>query len=215
MCQAATIRVLVIDDHPLLRDGLCAALEAEPDFQLVGQGECYQDALRLTGERAPTIVLLDIAMPGGGIAAAQAIRAEHPKVKVVMLTASENEADVVAALQSGAAGYVVKGVSGPALAEIVRGIEAGRSYVPPSLAARLLAGGGTAPTAGGSRLLAALTHRESQILALLAVGLSNREIGLRLDLREKTVKHYVSIIFQKLQVRNRVEAALLMRQHQA
>jgi DNA-binding NarL/FixJ family response regulator len=206
------IRVVLVDDHPLLREGVASTLGAEPDFEVVGQGKNADEALQLAQDLMPDLIMLDVSMGGGGINAARAIAAACPIVKIAMLTVSEGEEDVLAALKVGARGYVLKGVSGPELVRIVRSINAGEPYVTPSLAASLLGelreqttvGEGTAPDP-----LSELTKRERQILEQVATGSSNKEIATHLFLSEKTVKHYMTNILQKLQVRNRVEAALL------
>jgi two-component system, NarL family, nitrate/nitrite response regulator NarL len=205
------IRIAVIDDHPMLRSGVTHTLKAEPDFEVVGEGGSASDALRIARDELPDIMLLDVSLPGGGIEAAQAIASACPVVKVVMLTVLQNEESVSAALQTGARGYILKGISGPDFVRTVRDIDRGENYVSPGLAARLLA---VAKSKNADRdldanPLSALTTREEQILSLVAEGLSNKEVGAQLKLSEKTVKYYMTNILQKLQVRNRVEAALL------
>lgn len=206
------ITVTLVDDHPLFRDGVATTLAGAEDFEIVGQGVSAEDAVRLAREFLPDIALLDISMPGGGIEAARCIAVDCPVVKVVMLTVSEQDDDVIAALKAGARGYILKGVGGDELVRIVRAVHRGESYVSPDLAARILMEAGNA---GDDRSapdpLIDLTAREEQILRLVSRGLSNKEIGRDLDLQEKTVKHYMTNILQKLQVRNRVEAALLAR----
>lgn len=209
--MANDIRVVLIDDHPLFREGVAKTLDGEPDFEVVGQGLDAADAVRLTSDLLPDIVLLDISLPGGGIEAARRIAIACPVVKILMLTVSEQEDDVIAALQAGARGYILKGVSGRDLVRIVRAVEQGESYVSPDLAARLLAD--VRQTDHAHRQahdpLSDLTIREEQVLDLVSRGLSNKEIGRKLELQEKTIKHYMTNILQKLQVRNRVEAALM------
>jgi two-component system, NarL family, nitrate/nitrite response regulator NarL len=205
------IRIAVIDDHPMLRAGVAHTLRAEPDFEVVGEGSSASDALRIARDELPDIMLLDVSLPGGGIEAAQAIASACPVVKVVMLTVLQNEESVSAALQAGARGYILKGISGPDFVRTVRDIDRGENYVSPSLAARLLAAvkSKNADRDLEANPLSALTVREEQILSLVAEGLSNKEVGAQLKLSEKTVKYYMTNILQKLQVRNRVEAALL------
>ena len=205
------IQIIIVDDHPIFRDGVVKTLEAEPDIEIVGQATSAEEAERHAGELLPDLILLDITIPGGGLHAAKAIAASSPFAKIVMLTASEAEDDVLAALKAGARGYILKGVSGRDLVKIIRSVHAGEAYVTPSLAASLLSdmqegsrGCGQEPSP-----LDELTEREHQILKKLASGLSNKEIAQQLALSEKTVKHYMTNILQKLQVRNRVEAALL------
>ena len=210
--MSAPVRVIVVDDHPLLRDGVARSLDNSGRFTVVGQGGSADDAVRLVGEHKPDLVLLDLSMPGGGLAAARRIGEEAPEVRMVVLTVSEADDDIMEALKAGAKGYVLKGVGSAMLVDILQGVANGESYVSPSLAARLLtemrAPGGAAPDDPLSRL----TPREEEILRLVAQGLSNKEVGLRLDLQEKTVKHHMTRILGKLQVRNRTEAAVLLRE---
>jgi DNA-binding NarL/FixJ family response regulator len=208
--MAHKISLAIVDDHPLFRAGVVQTLSAEPDIEVIGQGETAKDALRLACDFLPDIILLDIAMPGGGLNAARDIASACPVTKIVMLTVSEEEDDVMAALKSGARGYILKGVSARELVRILRLVYAGEVYVTPSLAASLLvAMTGTPSETRPPDSLGDLTEREHQILELVAAGQSNKEIADRLYLSEKTVKHHMTNILQKLQVRNRVEAALL------
>jgi two-component system nitrate/nitrite response regulator NarL len=205
------IQVVIVDDHPLFRDGVLQTLQAEPEFEVVGQATSAGEAIRLTRELLPDVILLDITIPGGGLNAALVIAAMSPVTKIIMLTASEAEEDVLAALKSGARGYILKGVSARELIKAVRDVHSGEAYVTPALAASLLSemtGGPLGPKPAPNPL-DELTEREHQILAKVAGGLSNKEIAQQLFLSEKTVKHYMTNILQKLQVRNRVEAALL------
>ncbi len=205
-----TIQVVSVDDHPLFRQGVVGTLCAETDIDVVGQGETADDAVRLSTEFLPDILLLDISIPGSGLSVVAKIAAACPVTKIVMLTASEEEDDVVTALQAGARGYIVKGVAGRELVRSLRAVHAGEAYVTPALAASLLTiMPGKSSVESGDKPLEELTERERQILELVASGQSNKEIGQQLYLSEKTVKHYMTNILQKLHVRNRVEAALL------
>src|SRR5688500_1093143 len=207
-----TLHVAIVDDHPLFREGVAHTLAAQPDIEIVAEGESAADALRIAAERIPDVMLLDVSMPGGGPSAVRQIAAEYPVIKTVMLTVSEDEDDVTAALRAGARAYVLKGVAARELVRILRAVAAGEVYVTPSLAASLLfeltSGKGASQAANP---LDELTERERQILEGVAAGDSNKEIGAKLHLTEKTVKHHMTNILQKLQVRNRVEAALLAR----
>lgn len=205
------IQIAIVDDHPLFRDGVIKTLQAEPDVEIVGQGTTAAEAVRLASDLLPDIILLDITIPGGGLSAAQSIAATAPVTRIVMLTASAAEEDVLTALKAGARGYILKGVSGDELIKIVRDVYAGEAYVTPALAASLLSEMRDKPLGQKpeSSPLDELTEREKQILEGVAAGLSNKEIAQQLYLSEKTIKHYMTNILQKLQVRNRVEAALL------
>ena len=204
----------VVDDHPMMRRGVSETLSEEPDLELVGTGASAEDALRLARQGRPDLMLLDIALPGGGIEAAREIVKACPDVKVVFLTVREDRATVNAALRAGARGYIVKGVEGPELVSTLRRVNSGQSYVTPALAAQLLAaehkGAATALSADASPG-ARLTAREQQIVERVGKGLSNQEIAEELDLTESTIKHYMTRILQKLGFRNRTEAAIFAR----
>lgn len=201
------IRIVIADDHPLFREGVFHSLAAEPDLALVGQAENGEEALRLAMDLVPDVVLLDIGMPGwGGLATVEKLSQACPATKVVMLTVFDDEDRLLAAFKGGARGYVLKGVPARDLANIVRQVAAGDVYVSPALAASLLR------ELTGKRPqdpLSELSERERKILSLVAEGLTNREIGERVHLAEKTVKHHMTNILGKLRVRSRVEAALL------
>lgn len=201
------VRVVLIDDHPLFREGVAVTLGVDPAWKVVAEGESADDALKLAVAHLPDVLLLDLHIPGGGLNALRAVVAACPVTRVVMLTVSEDEAHVLAALKAGARGYLLKGVSGEELRRVVRAVHAGEAYVTPSLAASMLheLTRDTRPTSP----IDDLTPRERQILEGVAAGRSNKEIARDLDLTEKTVKHYMTNVLQKLQVRNRVEAALL------
>ena len=207
------ITIIVVDDHPLYRSGVIRTLAEGGRFSVVGEGQSMNDAVALAKEHEPDLALLDISMPGNGLAAVRMIDQAFPRTRVIVLTVSEEDEDIMEALDAGASGYVLKGVGGPELIAIVSSVAAGESYVSPALAARLLVAkksrGHMAPAADAE---SALTAREEQILRLVAEGLSNKEVGRKLDLQEKTVKYYMSAVFQKLNVRNRVEAAIKARE---
>lgn len=206
------VRIAVVDDHPLFRSGVVATLASEKSFDVVAQGSCAADAMRICEQMLPDVLLLDISMPGCGLRAAQQISQLCPIVKIVMLTVSESDEHVLAALEAGARGYVLKGVSAHELVRTINSILVGETYVTPALAARLLKQVRQAPaTAHKPGDAATLTSREEEILAEVALGLTNKEIANRLHISEKTVKHYMTNIMEKLQVRNRVEAAMRAR----
>ncbi|AZO06386.1 MULTISPECIES: response regulator transcription factor [unclassified Mesorhizobium] len=207
--MSTSIRIAIVDDHPLFREGVARSLGEIGGFELVGEGASAEDAERLVRASTPDILLLDISMPGGGLSALASILSAMPEQKIVMLTVSETNADVAQALKAGARGYVLKGVGSKALAEILRDVANGQSYVSPSLSARLLSDL-LQPTGSKPDPLAQLTGREAEILKLVAEGLSNKEVAARLSLQEKTVKHHMTRVLAKLNVRNRTEAALLM-----
>jgi DNA-binding NarL/FixJ family response regulator len=206
-----SIRVVVADDHPIFREGLVRTLAESPGFEVVGEAGSADEAVALAETSRPELALLDISMPGGGIAAAAAIAARCPGTRIAMLTVSEDDHDVLAAMQAGAIGYVLKGVSASGLIAILREVAAGQAHVSAPLAARVLAAMRGAPRKAPRRPVDELTRREEEILRRVAQGLSNREVADALGLQEKTVKHYMTTILEKLQARNRVEAALIAR----
>ena len=206
--MAERISILVADDHPLFREGVVHSLAAQPDLDVVGEASSGEEALRLVRDLLPDVVLLDISMPGwGGIVTAEKINIACPTTKVMMLTVMEDEAKLLAAFKAGARAYVLKGISAHELAGVVRAVAAGEVYVTPSLAAGILVAlsRSTAP----QDPLEELSEREAEILKLVVQGLTNRQIGERLHLSEKTIKHYITNILEKLHVRSRMEVAML------
>jgi len=208
--MAEPIRIAVCDDHPMLRAGVVRTLADESDFEVVGEGGSASEAIQIAQQCLPDIMLLDMNMPGSGHTAVERIAALCPAVKVIMLTVQEDYESVTRALKLGARGYVLKGVGANELVDIIRAVHDGGSYVSPSLAAKLLSDFEQREPGAPEGGLESLTAREEQILRLIGKGMSNKEIGNTLDLKEKTVKHYVTNILQKLQLRNRVEAAVLL-----
>ncbi len=206
------IRIVVVDDHPLWRAGVTSMLKDDPAFEVVAEGRTAKEGVRLAANFHPDLMLLDVSLEGGGIRAAQTISVDSPAVKVVMLTVSEDEETVLAALSAGAKGYVLKGVSGRQLLDIVKNVHAGETYITPALASAILIDSRETrhqKPCERSSAIKSLSKRELQILKQLAKGQSNRQIAEELFLSEKTIKHYMTNILQKLHVRNRVEAALL------
>lgn len=207
-----SIRILIADDHPLFREGVAQSLASEPGFTVVGQAGSGEEAFTLVGDLLPDVLLLDVTMPGdGGIVTAGKVAAAWPVVRIMMLTVSEDQDTLMAALKAGARGYVLKGVTARDLANAVRVVAGGDIYISPALAGGIL----FELTANKQEddPLTTLTDRERDILNLVAEGLTNREIGDRLHLAEKTIKHYMTNVLQKLHVRSRVEAALLAQKH--
>ena len=200
------VRVLVVDDHPLFRQGVVATLANAPDFDVVGEASTAAEAVHLATITRPDLVLLDVGLPdGSGVEVISALARELPGVKIAMLTVADDSDTVMEALKAGAAGYLLKGVSGAELIAAVKEVYAGHPYASPPVAMRVLSDVARAGRTPG----ADLTERERSVLDLLAQGLTNAEIARRLFLSEKTVKHHITVILQKLGVRNRVEAALI------
>jgi DNA-binding NarL/FixJ family response regulator len=200
------IRVAIADDHPLFRAGVVMSLRDEAGIDVVGEASDAATALELARTLLPDVMILDIAMPGSGLTAAREISAACPSARIVMLTVSEDEDDILAAVKAGASGYVLKGSGASELADVVRSVHAGEVYVAPALAWSMLRELRTPRTSPYDEL----TEREREVLELVAEGLSNSEVGERLYLAEKTIKHHMTNILGKLHVRSRVEAALLV-----
>ena len=205
----ATIRIVIADDHPLYREGVARSLSETGLFTIVGESANGPDALALVRAERPDVALLDISMPGGGIATLGQIMAlDHPP-RVAMLTVSEDDDDIMQALKAGALGYILKGVGSRELVQIVTDLAEGRSYVAPSLAIKMMAAMNAPRIVPVKSDLDNLTKREEDILRLVSLGKSNKEVANDLELQEKTIKHYMTAILQKLQVRNRTEAAIM------
>ena len=198
------ITIVIADDHPLYRDGLAGTLRGA-GFDVVGEASNGHDATRLVRASRPTLALFDVDMPGGGLVAAAEAHLAVPETRIVMLTVSEDEDDLVTAIEAGAVGYILKGVGGRELVEILRRVAGGDRYVSSRLAFAALRrepGPGLDP-------LEELTAREREVLDLVSAGLSNADIAARLTIAEKTVKHYMTGLLAKLGVHSRVEAALI------
>jgi len=205
--MAERIRALVADDHPLLREGVVRSLDSDEDFEVVAEASTGEEALELATDLVPDLVVMDLAMPGiGGIEATERIAAASPATAILILTVSEDADDLLAALKAGAHGYVLKGVSADGLLHAARVVSHGDVYVTPTMANRILHEMTHEEVVDP---FDELSYREAEILELVGAGLTNREIGERLFLAEKTVKHYMTNILRKLHVRSRVEAALL------
>lgn len=201
------IRILIADDHPMFREGVAQTLAGEKDFTIIGQASSGEETFDLAAELLPDVLLLDITMPDqSGIVVAKKISATFPIIQIIMLTASENEDDLMKALKAGARGYVLKGISAKELAIVVRTIAGGETFISPEMANMLLF---ELSQPNQPDPFSDLSEREREILNLVAKGLTNREIGEHIYLSEKTIKHYMTNILQKLHVRSRVEAALL------
>ena len=180
-----------------------------PDVEWVAKGVNSEDACRIAAEVAPDVMLLDISMPGGGIEAAQNISASHPAVRIILLTACDNDELVTAGLAAGVSGYVVKGVASNELFDAIKSVHAGRPYVSPDLATRILINRLQKPKVAECSPPAShvpLSAREREMLELLYQGLSNRQIAERLDLAVPTVKNQMSGIFRKIGVTSRTQA---------
>jgi two-component system nitrate/nitrite response regulator NarL len=202
-----SVTISIVDDHPLFRAGVARSLAEAGGFKIVAEGSSHADALAIVDQHHPDLLLLDISIPGGGLAALQAILDRHRHQKIVMLTVSEAGGDVARAMTSGARGYILKGIEAETLAEILVKVAAGEGYVSPALSARLLSG----KERRDGAMPSALDERQLHILQRVALGWSNKQIALELALQEKTVKHQLTRIFTILGVTNRTEAAMAYR----
>ncbi len=201
------IRVLVVDDHPVVRQGLRSFLDVQPDITVIGEASDGAACVNAAEELRPDVVLLDLRMPGtDGLAALNGLREHGNPARVLVITSFTDPAAVLPAMRAGASGYVYKDVDPPALAAAVRAVHAGHVLLNPDVAALFAAG--DSATVGNSDRAARLTAREREVLAELGRGRSNREIARALTVSEKTVKTHVSAVLAKLGVPDRTQAAL-------
>jgi two-component system nitrate/nitrite response regulator NarL len=203
-----TIHIAAVDDHPLVRGGLERALQRVKDIKLIAMGKNAADACRIVAEDKPDVLLLDITMPGDGIEAARSIVASGARTKILMLTGSDDDGDVAAALGAGAKGYVVKGSETAELLDAVRAVHAGRPYITAEVAARVLVQTVHTPASPAAATLedGRLNDREEEILEHVARGMTNREIADKLNMSVPSVKGRIARIIRKMEVRNRTEA---------
>ncbi len=219
MNRSKKIRVLLADDQRLMRDGLRTLLELEDDLEVVGEAENGRAALDLAASLRPDVVLMDVRMPEmDGVEATRQLAASLPECRVIILTTFDDESIIFEGLRAGALGYLLKDVSGEELAAAIREVNRGGALIQPSVARKVLAEFSRLPAAPTVSPVSpvlpgdGLSERETEILKLVARGLSNKEIALRLSLTEGTVKNYVSAILQKLGVQDRTQAALKARE---
>ncbi|HEX9423478.1 MAG TPA: response regulator transcription factor [Pyrinomonadaceae bacterium] len=206
------IRILLVDDQPLFREGLHTLLSVQPDFEVVGEAGNGEEAITLARSLLPSVVLMDLQMPVlDGVAATRRLHEEQPNSRVIVLTTFDDDEMVFDGLRAGAVGYLLKDASSEKLAEAVRVAARGETFLQPSVAAKVVAEFArlSRKTAGtGNSVIEPLSERELEILCLIAQGASNREIAGALFLAEGTVKNHVSNILGKLEVRDRTQAAL-------
>ncbi len=208
------IKLLLVDDQRLMRDGLRTLLELEDDLQVTAEAENGLQALEAYTRHRPDVVLMDIRMPEmDGVEATRRILQGDPQARIIILTTFDDDEYVFDALRAGALGYLLKDVSGAELAEAIRTVAAGGALIEPSVARKVLAEFSRLPDLPPASAEHGLTEREGEILALIAQGLSNKQIAERLYLAEGTVKNYVSSILNKLGVKDRTQAALWAQKH--
>lgn len=199
------IRVSVVDDHPVVREGLVGVLEDEPDFTVVGSAGSAEDALELVRERQPDVLLLDLELPNmDGIAALPRIAEVSPATRVIVFTAYDTDEMVFGAIRAGAGGYLLKGAATAEIARAIREVHAGGSYLAPSVASKVLA-----QVSAPRRASTTLTERERGVLRLIADGLSTKQIARSLFITERTVKFHVTSILAKLGADTRAQAVAL------
>jgi DNA-binding NarL/FixJ family response regulator len=206
------IRVLIVDDHALFRRGLEMVLSQEPDIELVGEASDGSEALSKAAATLPDIVLMDVRMPKrSGIEACTSIKEVVPSAKIIMLTISDEEADLYDAIKAGATGYLLKEISIDEVASAIRAVHGGQSLISPSMASKLLSEFASMIKKGDARQqipAPRLTDREMEVLRLVAKGLNNRDIAKQLFISENTVKNHVRNILEKLQLHSRMEAVV-------
>jgi DNA-binding NarL/FixJ family response regulator len=207
---STTVKVLIADDHAVVREGTRQILEQEPDMEVVGEAEDGEEAVRQTGRARPNVAIVDIAMPGvDGIEATRQIKEQYPEVAVLILTAYDDDQFIFSLLEAGAAGYLLKSVRSHELVEAVRAVYAGESVLHPAIARKVL--NRFTPAAGAAKPekpVETLSEREMEVLKLASRGLSNQEIADELYLSLRTVQAHLGHIFNKLRVSSRTEAVV-------
>lgn len=199
MEKAETIRILIVDDHPVVRAGLTSMLGTQAGLLVVGSASSGQEALVMLAEVTPDVILVDLRMPGmSGVDTIRAIKARRPCPHIIVLTNYETDEDIFRAVEAGARGYLLKDTSQEEIAEAIRNVNANKRHLPPAIASRL-----------AERMArSSLTPREHQILHMLAKGLTNKDIGRVLGISENTARNHVNSIIEKLEVSDRTEAAI-------
>lgn len=199
MQESRRIRILIADDHPVVRQGLAAVIEREPDLVVVGQAKTGEQAVALYEELRPDVTLMDLRLPGmGGAEATVSIRAKSPAARIIVLTNFEGDEDIYRALRAGAQAYLLKGMPLEEVFEAIRAVNAGQKRIPPVVAGRL----------AERAMLETLSTREIQALKLVVKGLSNKQIAAAMEITEATVKSHLTSVMQKMGVSDRTEAAI-------
>lgn len=215
MSDVARIKVAFADDHQVLIEGLAAIYSAKGDLEVVGTGHTADDAVCIVEEQRPDVMVIDLSMPGDSFAAIEQIMRRFPLTKIVVFSASTAIAPAVELIESGIAGYVLKGGSSAELHEAIRIAHRGDTYVTPGFATKLIVSMKTAEIRRKNQPIAARLHiREEQIIACLLKGMTNGEIGDALNLSDKTVKHYMTSMLRKMNVRNRVQLVIAIKNRQ-
>ena len=210
MSTKPSIRVLLVDDHPLFRKGIASLLSSEPGFEVLGEASDGQEAIEKARDLMPDVILMDISMPGvNGLEATQRIKQEIPYVRIVILTVSDEDQNLFEAIKSGAQGYLLKKIEPQTLFQTLRGVLEGEAPLSRVMATKLLAEFARQRRAASEPRTptATLTEREKEVLGLLATGKTNKEIAGALRIAENTVKNHLKNILEKLHLENRVQAA--------
>lgn len=206
--MAETLKVMLVDDHEVVRRGLRALIETEEDLEVVAEASSGAEAVRIAPIYAPDVVVMDVRMPdGSGVEACRELKDRHPGVQVIMLTSFSDDEALFNSIMAGAAGFVLKQIRGPDLVEAIRTVGAGHSLLDPAATTRVLDRLRKAKFDDRDPKLSRLSPQEERILEMVAEGSTNRQIAERIHLSDKTVKNYVSAILQKLEVARRSEAA--------
>ena len=198
------IRILVIDDHPVVREGLVASLQDDSEFDVVGAAGSIEEALPIVTSTRPEVILLDLELPGtDGIAAIPLLAAAEAGARILILTAYDTDERVLGAIRGGAKGYLLKGAPLSEIARAIRAVHAGETYLEPRIASKVVA------ELGPGRRSGALSRREREVLRLIAAGHSNKQIAQALGITERTVKFHVTSVLNKLGAENRAQAVAL------
>ena len=208
------LRILLVDDHEVVRVGVRALIDRQPGMEVVGEASNVRDALRQTGQLLPDVVVLDIRLPGGsGLDACRQIKTNHPEIRIIILTSFPDDEVLFDAIACGADGYVLKQIGSDDLIQALERVGRGESLLDPSLTRQLFAQVRKARHQERAHAFAGLSSQEMQILAHVAEGETNREIGSALGLSEKTVRNYLSVILDKLDLSSRAQAAAYAARH--
>lgn len=208
--MAETIKIMLVDDHEVVRTGIRTILERRPGFTIVGEAGTAAEAVAVASESKPDVIVMDVRLPdGNGVEATREIRGARPETKVIMLTSYADDEAIYGSIMAGAAGYLLKQTRGQSLAEAIERVAAGESLLDPAVTAQVLERIRSL-TSGEGDELASLSEQERKILAHIAEGKTNKEIAEDVFLSDKTVKNYVSSILSKLNLRRRSEAAAFM-----
>lgn len=205
------VRVAFVDDHPILLEGLVSLYSTKAGLAVVAMGHTTVDALNIIENHRPDVIVMDLSMPGDSFAAIDLILASYPQTKVIVFTASSAIQPAVELIEAGISGYVLKGSSSSDLHDAIVCAHNGETYITPGFATKVIVSMKTAELRRKAHQPERLHHREEQIVSGLLKGMTNREIGLTLNISEKTVKHYMTSLMNKLSVRNRVELVIAVK----